>query len=100
MAASRAPKPEPDEPLGQSVRDITPDVAPEAPPYYIATAPLRIGTARAHNVGDRVPVEHVEKYGWANHVRHPKTGEPFAPAPQTPPETNEGQASTEGKGDA
>ncbi|MEU9888012.1 hypothetical protein [Sphaerisporangium sp. NPDC051011] len=70
----------------------------EPPPYYIATEPLFIDDnpfARAHNAGDRVPADHVERYGWAGKVRHPD------PDPATtPPETRQGQATTEGKGDA
>jgi hypothetical protein len=34
------------------------------PEYYIATAPLYVGTARAHNVGDRVPAANVKANGW------------------------------------
>lgn len=66
----------------------------EAPPaYYIAEEPLFIGGqfGRAFNPGDRVPVEHVEHYGWADKVRR-------SDAPQNEPETD--QATTERKGDA
>jgi hypothetical protein len=35
---------------------------------FIATEPLFIGTARAHNPGDVVPAENVEKYGWKDQV--------------------------------
>ena len=35
---------------------------------YIATAPLFIGYARAHNVGDVVPDENVERNGWQDGV--------------------------------
>lgn len=34
----------------------------------IATRPLFIGRARAHNPGDEVPAENVEKHGWADGV--------------------------------
>lgn len=35
---------------------------------YIATEPLFVGTARAHNVGDEVPAENVERNGWKDSV--------------------------------
>ena len=35
---------------------------------YIATEPLYVGTARAHNPGDVVPAENVERNGWQNKV--------------------------------
>lgn len=35
---------------------------------YVATEPLFIGTARAHNPGDVVPAENVERYGWQDQV--------------------------------
>jgi hypothetical protein len=41
--------------------------------YVVATEPLFIGTARAHNPGDLVPFEHVEKYGWDGKVAKPET---------------------------
>lgn len=73
-----------------------------APPYYIAVEPLYLDGnqfARAHNVGDRVPADHVEEYGWADKVRHPD--EPAATdQPHNEPETAIGQATTDGKGDA
>lgn len=88
-----------------------PEQQPEqqAPPaYYIALEPLFVGGqfGRAHNPGDRVPVEHVDRYGWADKVRRPDEdpagrGKPDEqPAPQNEPETSEGQATTERKGDA
>jgi|GEM_PF-3630517 len=65
-----------------------------SPPYYIATRPLFIDDqfSRAFNVGDRVPAEHVDKYGWADKVR--------PPAPQIEPETPPGQATSSKEGDA
>lgn len=77
----------------------------DIPPYYIATAPLYIGEsqfARAHNLGDRVPVEHVERYGWADLVRSPDgyTSPSVPDQPHSEPATSTGQATTEGKGDA
>lgn len=75
---------------------------PTRPPYYIAERPLYIGDqfSRAHNPGDRVPADHVERYGWQAGVRPPDGYEaPASPQPTTP-ETGSGQASTEGKGDA
>ncbi|MEU8040868.1 hypothetical protein [Streptosporangium sp. NPDC049078] len=99
-----------DKPLGpQSVREVA--LADDAsatstveaqtatgepgPPYYIAAAPLFIDDqfSRAFNVGDRVPAEHVEKYGWADKVRPPA-------APQIEPETAPGQATSSKEGDA
>ncbi|GAA3172457.1 hypothetical protein GCM10010486_44840 [Nonomuraea roseoviolacea subsp. carminata] len=77
-----------------------PASAPAAPPYYIAAAPLFIGKfGRAHNVGDLVPVEHVEQYGWRDKVRLPD-GYEAADQTQSEPETENGQATTTGKGDA
>lgn len=35
---------------------------------YIATEPLYVGTARAHNVGDVVPADNVERHGWQDSV--------------------------------
>lgn len=35
---------------------------------YIATAPLFIGYARAHNIGDEVPADNVERNGWSDMV--------------------------------
>lgn len=35
---------------------------------YIATEPLSIGTARAHNPGEVVPAENVERHGWQDQV--------------------------------
>ncbi|MGP3914302.1 hypothetical protein [Nonomuraea sp. 10N515B] len=70
--------------------------APAAPPYYIATQSLYIGAARAHAIGDRVPPEHVERFGWAHKVRRPDEAEAAAPAPvpTVQPATDEGQAPT------
>ncbi|NUW45543.1 hypothetical protein [Nonomuraea rhodomycinica] len=79
----------------------TPAPAPAAPPYYIAERPLYIGGqfGRAFNPGDQVPVEHVEKYGWQTKVRLPD-GYAAPDQPQSEPETENGQATTTGKGDA
>jgi hypothetical protein len=41
--------------------------------YVVATEPLFIGTARAHNAGDLVPVENVEPNGWTDKVAKPET---------------------------
>jgi hypothetical protein len=35
---------------------------------YIATEPLYVGTARAHNPGDVVPADNVERNGWQDGV--------------------------------
>jgi hypothetical protein len=64
-----------------------------APAYYIADEPLFIGIARAHNPGDLVPADHVERYGWRDKVHPPES-------PTTEPVTASGQAPTEGEGDA
>lgn len=80
------------------------------PPYYIATRPLYIGGnpfARAHQAGDRVPVEHVDLYGWQHGVRPPDGWETPAP-PSKPsskpttsePESGSGQATSTKEGDA
>lgn len=71
--------------------------APQAPPYYIATAPLFIDGnqfARAHNPGDHVPVEHVATYGWADQVRLPDGYEPADQSHNDEPETPDGQATS------
>ncbi|MFI7449540.1 hypothetical protein ACIBQX_18735 [Nonomuraea sp. NPDC049714] len=71
--------------------------APAAPPYYIATRPLFIGGSqfnRAHNVGDRVPPDHVEEYGWHAGVRLPDGYEPPPSNPTPEPETATGQATS------
>ncbi|MET8866535.1 hypothetical protein ABZW11_26655 [Nonomuraea sp. NPDC004580] len=81
-------------------RDVKPSptaaLAAPAPPYYIATRPLHIGGqfGRAHNVGDRVPAEHVELYGWHDGVRLPDGYEAPASAPTIAPETGSGQATS------
>ena len=73
--------------------------APAAPPYYIATAPLFIGKfGRAHNVGDLVPVEHVEAYGWADKVRLPDGYTTPEPPPSEPETPDSGQATTSSEG--
>ncbi len=35
---------------------------------FIAKEPLFIGVARAHNKGDVVPAENVERFGWQDQV--------------------------------
>jgi hypothetical protein len=47
--------------------------------WYIADRPLPVGLEmggetmppRAFNAGDKVPAEHVEKFGWQQYVHHP-----------------------------
>jgi hypothetical protein len=85
-------------------RDPKPAVSQDVPPYYIAEQPLYIGGqfGRAHNPGDRVPPEHVERYDWAALVR-PPDGYNAPPAPNQPtsePETSasSGQATTSSEG--
>lgn len=86
-------------------RDAKPSAAaktaPAAPPYYIAERPLFIGDqfSRAHNPGDRVPAEHVEKYGWHAGVR-PPDGYPASDQPPSEPETSSGQATSSKEGEA
>jgi trigger factor len=43
--------------------------------YVIATEPLFVGVARAHNVGDRVPRVNVEQNGWQDAVAEPDSGD-------------------------
>ncbi|MFI7468135.1 hypothetical protein [Nonomuraea sp. NPDC049646] len=80
------------------------------PPYYIAVEPLFIDGnqfARAHNPGDMVPADHVDRFGWHANVR-PPDGYETADQPAdgkdagnpSEPETPEGQATTTGKGEA
>lgn len=74
---------------------------PETPPaYYIATAPLFIDDqfSRAHNVGDPVPAEHVERYGWHDKVRRPDADTPETP--NSEPARTRGQATSDKEGDA
>lgn len=80
MATRNAPVPD-EQPLAQSVKDVTP------PPYYIADQALFIDYARAFNPGDQVPVEHVEKYDWHDVVHAPET-------PTNEPDSRTGQAPT------
>ncbi len=35
---------------------------------FIATVPLFVGTARAHNPGDVVPADNVKEHGWEDGV--------------------------------
>jgi hypothetical protein len=86
MATRRDPKPAP----------------PPHPPYYVADQALFIEHVRAFNAGDRVPVEHVERYGWADKVHHPDGPQQLTPEPPPEPEqkTNAGQATTKKEGDA
>ncbi len=39
------------------------------PDYVVAIAPLFVGSAPAHQPGDRVPAENVERNGWQDKVR-------------------------------
>ncbi len=41
----------------------------EAPKYVVAKDELFVGGVRAHNVGDLVPVDNVERNGWADKVK-------------------------------
>jgi len=58
---------------------------PAPPAFWIADRPLPVAGemgaeamhARAFNEGDRVPHEHVERYGWQDHVHAPDA--PAAP---------------------
>lgn len=38
------------------------------PDFFIATEPLFVGLARAHNPGDRVPADNVKRNGWEDGV--------------------------------
>jgi hypothetical protein len=40
---------------------------------YVATEPLFIGVTRAHNPGDEVPAENVQKWGWHDQVTRSTT---------------------------
>lgn len=68
------------------------------PPYYIADQALNIEHVRAFNVGDMVPAEHVEKFGWADLVHAPESA--TERDQQTTEPAAESQATTERKGDA
>jgi len=70
------------------VTAMAPKQAKQPPPFWIADRPLPVAGemgleamhARAFNEGDRVPHEHVEQYGWQDHVHAP--GDP--PGPDNP----------------
>lgn len=83
-------------------RDSKSPTAPAAPPYYIATAALYLDGSqfsRAHNAGDRVPAEHVERYGWADLVRPPDGYTATPNHTPSEPETTTGQATSSKEGD-
>jgi hypothetical protein len=71
------------------------DPLPPAPPFWIADVALPVADemgsesmpARAFNPGDRVPAEHVERFGWQAHV-HAPPGDWQPPDPGPPPEAN------------
>lgn len=90
---------EPGPPSGQAPASQTPQepgtvnagftagAAPELPeqPWYIAQVPLPVGAemgataalpARAFNPGDRVPAEHVQRFGWHAYVAAPEDPAP------------------------
>ena len=54
---------------------------------YIATEPLYVGAARAHNVGDEVPADNVERNGWQDSVVGPDTKAAKAAADRAQPES-------------
>ncbi|WP_101791030.1 hypothetical protein [Nonomuraea indica] len=66
------------------------------PPYYIAVEPLYIDDqfSRAHNPGDRVPADHVDRFGWRDKVRRPD--QPASDDHNEPETTHSGQATSEG----
>lgn len=53
---------------------------------YIATEPLFVGTARAHNPGDVVPADNVERNGWQDSVAGSETKAAKAVAAEAKPE--------------
>jgi hypothetical protein len=55
------------EPAKKTAKDGTPDPVPEG--VYVALEPLMVGVALAFARGDRVPAEHVNKFGWQDKVR-------------------------------
>lgn len=66
----------------------TSSAAAQHPPFWIADRVLPVGTemgagyARAFSPGDRVPVEHVEKYGWQDYVSAPEGDWPTPEIPE------------------
>jgi hypothetical protein len=54
---------------------------------YIATAPIFVGTALAHAVGDEVPDENVKANGWEDSVS--RAGTKAADEATKPAETSE-----------
>jgi hypothetical protein len=62
------------------------DGPPDPPAYYVAARALPVGTEMgaatlpvvAFQPGDRVPAEHVERYGWQAYVRAPDDPPPPA----------------------
>ncbi|GAA3027231.1 hypothetical protein [Streptosporangium longisporum] len=73
--AAPASKAEPpaEPPLKTPVPDTAALTGDAAPPYYIAARALFVDNqfGRAFNPGDRVPAEHVERFGWTDHVVRP-----------------------------
>lgn len=86
--------------MGAQQRPARQAATEDAPSYYIATAPLFIDDqfSRAHNVGDSVPAEHVDRYGWHDKVRRP--GDDTPETPNSEPARTRGQATSDKEGDA
>jgi hypothetical protein len=52
---------------------------------YRATKPLFVGNARAHNIGDLVDSERVQRYGWQKRVEKVSSDEAPTPTPRKKP---------------
>ncbi|MFI7125995.1 hypothetical protein ACIBQ1_09895 [Nonomuraea sp. NPDC050153] len=75
---------------------VTADREQPRPPYYVAVEPLFIGGqfGRAFNVGDLVPADHVDTYGWADKVRLPEGVETPDQSNDEPDTADSGQATS------
>jgi hypothetical protein len=67
------------------------DAAGQHPPFWIADRVLPVGSemgdgmpARAFSPGDRVPAEHVDRFGWQEFVSAPDGDWPLAEIPEQP----------------
>jgi hypothetical protein len=96
-------------PPRQSSSDRKPEPdsnTPQAPPFWIADLPLPVGPemgaeampVRAFNPGDRVPAEHVERYGWQPYV-HAPDGDWAVPAPAEPAAADPRESGKSGSGE-
>jgi hypothetical protein len=90
VATTKAAKAEDTAP--EAAEQEAPEELEPVPPFWIADVPLPVGAemggaampVRAFNPGDRVPADHVDRYGWRPYVS-PPPGD--WPPPVSPPES-------------